>query len=267
MQPALRLAALFAALACTAPAPAQISALRFDATKVPVGTVFHLDKSNLDGTHAGRISYYVAQVDRVEALKWDRNGGEATLVIAQIDWTRFSVRGFRASHLARGQAPEPRAQVDVNVAGELSMTVGGQPVMERPLQLTHFPWQSFDFDFTGLALSMPHLRDPRSELRFWRTDYVYGDPPGVAEIGEVTLRFERVERHGGVRTRRYALGGPGLDGKHGTWWADAKTGLLVEFELPVGDEPGYDSVRIRFDRAETMTPDAWAAFQKRAVGD
>jgi hypothetical protein len=267
MRLARKPAALLAVLGCAAPVSAQISALRFDAAKVPVGTVLHLDKSNLDGTHAARISCYVAAVDRVEALKWDRGGDEATLVVALLDWSRFSVRGFRASHLARGQAPQPRARMDVDDAGLLTMTVAGQPVMERPLQLTHFPWQSFDFDFTGLALALPHLRDPSAELRFWRTDYVYGDPPGVAEYGEVTLRFERTERHAGKRARRYAIGGPGLAGKWGTWWADARTGLLVEFELPVGDEPGYDSVRVRLDRAETMTPAAWAAFQRRAVGD
>ena len=111
MHPAFRLAALLAALACTAPAPAQISALRFDATKVPVGTVFHLDKSNLDGTHAGHISYYVAQIDRVEALKWDRGGDEATLVIAQIDWTRFPCADSARliSHAARLRSPARRS--------------------------------------------------------------------------------------------------------------------------------------------------------------
>jgi hypothetical protein len=239
----------------------------YDPAKVPVGQVFHVEKSNLDGTHAARISWYVAAPDRVESLKWDRGGDEATLVVALLDWNRFSVRGFRASHLARGRPPEPRAQVDVDDAGALTMTVAGKAVMERPLQLTHFPWQSFDFDFTGLALTMPHLVDPEAELRFWRTDYVYANPPAVKEIGEVSLRFERRERHDGRRARRYAIGGPGLDGKTGTWWADAKTGLPLEIELPVGDEPGYDSVRIRFERAERMTAAQWAAFQRRAVGD
>jgi hypothetical protein len=255
----------FAALAVTVlyspTAAAQISALEFQPRKVPVGKVFHLVKSQLDGAHEARISYYVAAVDRVEALKWDQGGDEATLVVAQLDWSRFSVRAFRVSHLVRGAPPEPRANLDVDAAGVLTMSLNPSPV-----QLTHFPWQSFDFDFTGLTLVMPHLRDPESGFRFWRTDFVYADPPSVAEIGEVTLAFAGQEKHLGKRTRRYSITGPGLEGKEGNWWADAGTGLLVEFEIPIGDEPGYDSVRIRLDDVGQMNDAAWEMFKRRSIG-
>jgi hypothetical protein len=89
---------------------------------------------------------------------------------------------------------------------------------------------------------------------------VYADPPTFAEIGAVTLTFERIERRNGTRVRRYAIGGAGLEGKAGTWWADAKTGLLIQFEIPVGDEPGYRDVRMKRLSTERMTRDAWASF-------
>jgi hypothetical protein len=59
----------------------------------------------------------------------------------------------------------------------------------------------------------------------------------------------------------------GLQDRTGTWWADAKSGLLVEFEIPLGDEPGYDSVRIRLDRVERMNDANWDAFKRRVIGE
>jgi hypothetical protein len=254
--------ALVAALLHAPSAAAQVAALEFRPAKVPVGKVFHVVKSSLDGSREARISYYVAATDRVEAVKWEPGGDEATLVIAQLDWSRFSVRAFRVSHLVRGSAPEARARLDVDDAGVLTMSLNPAPV-----RLTHFPWQSFDFDFTGLTLVMPHLRDPEAEFRFWRTDFVYADPPSVAELGEVTMKYAGREMRRGRRARRYEIGGPGLQDKTGTWWADARSGLLVEFEIPIGDEPGYDSVRVRFDRVEKMNDAKWEAFKRSAVGE
>jgi hypothetical protein len=247
-------------LLCAVPALAQLNALRYDPEKVPVGRVFHFVKSNRDGSHATRISVYVAASDRVESLKWDEGGSEATLVQAQLDWSRFSVREFQGWRLARDTAPERR--VTLGVAGDqLSMSL-----MKAPITLVHWPWHSYDFDFTSLNLALPHLVKPERPFTFWRTDFVYGDPPKVAELGEVTLSYERRERHGGRPARRYSLGGPGLNGAHGTWWSDARTGLLLEFELPVGDEPGYDDVRMRLDSTSDLTAAQWESFKSNAVG-
>jgi hypothetical protein len=253
---------LFSALAsCAGPtAAAQVAAYRFNAANVPVGKLFHYEKSNLDGTRMAHISVYMPAVDRVEALKWDEGGDQATLVQAMLDWSTFSVRRFDAWLLARDAAPERRATLEVE-GSELRMSL-----MAEPLVLTHWPWHSYDFDFTSLNLTLPHLRNPEGELVFWRTDFVYQDPPAIAELGEMRLRFERAEMRARNHVRRYALSGEGLAGARGTWWADRRTGLLVEYEIPVGDEPGYDSVRLRLSGEERMSAPAWERFKRAAVG-
>lgn len=252
---------LFATLlACAPPALAQVEGLRFDAARVPVGRVFHYSKSNRDGSHAASISVYVDAVDRIESLKWNEGGDEATLVAAEMDWGKFSVRRFEAWHLQRGAAPERRATLQVS--GE-QLTTSLTP---SPITLGHWPWHSYDFDFTSLSLTLPHLLDPAAGLSFWRTDYVYGDTPRVAELGEVTLRFEKNEQRNGRSVRRYSIGGPGLEGKYGTWWSDARSGMLVAFELPVGDEPGYQDVRVTLQSEGAMTRPRWDDFKRRAIG-
>jgi hypothetical protein len=262
MNPRRASAFLFAALALLACAPvsAQLSAYQFEPAKVPVGKVFHYEKSMLDGSHATCISVYVAGQDRIEALKWDRGGDEATLVLARLDWSKFSVQRFDAWYLARDAVPELRATLDVN-GEEMSMSL-----MNEPVKLSHWPWHSYDFDFTSLNLTLPHLRDPEADLAFWRTDFVYADPPVVAEIGEIRLHFERNERRAGKAVRRYSLGGAGLQDTRGYWWADIHTGLLVEYEMPVGDEPGYDNVRVKLSGSEQMSSEDWEVFKRAAVG-
>jgi hypothetical protein len=140
-------------------------------------------------------------------------------------------------------------------------------LMQQPLRLAHWPWHSYDFDFTSLNLALPHLVSPEGGENFWRTDFVYGDPPSVAEIGAVTMRYEGRERRNGKSVRRYALGGPGPRNLEGTWWADARSGLLVEYELPVGDEPGYDDVRLRLQSSRILSASQWEEFQRSAIGE
>lgn len=250
-----------ALLSCAPPALAQAGAWRLDPARVPVGQVFHFVKSQRDGSHVANISVYLSSAERVEALKWDAGSDQATLVVAGLDWSRFSVRRFEGWRLARGAAPERRVTLDVT-GDQLSMSL-----MPGPMRISHWPWHSYDFDFTSLNLSLPHLVDPEGTVRFWRTDFVYGDQPTVAELGEVTMRFEARERRRGVDVRRYSIGGPGLGNQSGTWWADARTGLLVEYELPVGDEPGYDDVRLRLESSRKLGAAEWAAFKRRAVGE
>jgi hypothetical protein len=249
-----------AALLClSAPAGAQLAALQFAADRVPVGQVLHYVKSARDGTHAAEISIYAASVDRIEALKWDRGGSTATLVTAAMDWPRFSVRGFESWQLSRDEAPLRKATLDVN-GDSLSMSFSPDPV-----KLSHWPWHSYDFDFTSLNLTVPHLRDPEGGFALWRTDFVYADPPRVAELGEVKLEFAGYEQRGGKRARRYSIGGAGLADATGTWWADADTGLLIEYEIPIGDEPGYDDVRLELRGIEGMSPEQWEEFKLRAT--
>jgi hypothetical protein len=95
---------------------------------------------------------------------------------------------------------------------------------------------------------------------------VYTNPPTVAELGEMRLQFERSENHAGKTARRYSLSGAGLQDAKGTWWADHRTGLLVEYEIPVGDEPGYDSVRMKLSRTQKMSAKRWEEFKRAAVG-
>ena len=57
---------------------------------------------------------------------------------------------------------------------------------DRVVHINRWPWHSYDFDFTSLNLTMPHLRNPDGRFTTWRTDFVYADPAQAREFVDHT---------------------------------------------------------------------------------
>ena len=267
----------WAAAVCLLPprAAAQVSALRYDPARVHVGRVHQYEKANRDGSHSGRVSLYVAAPDRLESLKWDDEIGWATFVVAELDWTRFSVRRFESWALRQGRPAELKATLHTAPDGAITISVLPGP----PVRVSSWPWHSYDFDWASLSAVLPHRVDAEAEFGFLRADFIQeeGQGPRFGEIGAVRLRYQGREQRGGVATRRYRMEGAGLlapgqpasaaPANAGTVWTDASDGHIVEFELPFPDEPGLRDVRFRQLAIETMTAAEWEAFKRRRLGD
>src|SRR5262245_54349328 len=164
--------ALAACLAGAAPAPAQVSSFRHDPTKVPVGRVYEYLKSNRDGSHPGRVTLYVAAPDRLESLKWEPGEDVATLVVATMDWPRFSVARFENWQIRRGRPDLKRATLEsAPGGGELRVSV----LPEKRIRIRAWPWHTYDFDFAGLGLVLPHLLEPERPVTFERIDATFVD--------------------------------------------------------------------------------------------
>lgn len=246
-------------------ASANAAPLHFQPERVPSGQVLHYLKSNIDGSNPNRICVYVSGTDRIESLKWHEGSAGATLVTAEMDWPRFSVRRFDAWHLEGGKDPEHRARLQASRDGrELDVSFGSA----RRIRIHHWPWHSYDFDFASLSLILPHWKDPRGQFSFWRTDTVFaGDQPGFEEIGELKLSFQSVELRSGRETRRYVIAGKGLADTSGLLWTDAGTGLIVEYQIPIPDEPGYADGKLLLLGMEPMTAQMWEQYkQRKAAG-
>jgi hypothetical protein len=247
-------------LVVSATVEAQTTQFAFKPERVAVGNALHYKKSALDGSKPAYISVYVLDRDRLESFKWHDKSNAATLVQAQMDWQRFSVREFKSWHLERGRAPELQGTLDANRDGtqlEVSFVQGG------PVKIDRWPWHSYDFDFASLGVTLPHLRNPEADVIFWRTDVVFvGEDVGFAEIGGVRLHFEATEMRNERQLRRYSIGGAGLEHQYGKLWSDVRSGQMVEYQIPIGDEPGYKDVRLVLERIELMSATQWEAFKR-----
>jgi len=247
------------------PARAQVSAFRYDPAKVPVGQVFEYLKTNRDGSNPGQVSLYVAATNRIEALKWHENGTTAVLVVAVLDWERFSAARLESWQLARGREPALRVTLDQDSTGS-GVRLSLEP--DRLIPVSSWPWHSYDFDFASLNLTMAHLREPEGQFSFERVDVTYDEAgPPFKDFGKVEVRFERREPRNRLPSRAYEISGPGLLGNRGTLWTSVDGGYLVEFELPFPDEPDYTDVRFRLVSQRPMGPEDWARYKRARVGD
>src|SRR5262249_10803826 len=152
------------------PAPGQVSAFRHDPARVPVGRVYEYLKSNRDGSRPGRVSLYVAAPDRLESLKWEPDDETATLVVAILDWSRFSVARFENWQLRRGRPDVKRPSLETDRDGS-GLRVS--PLPGRRVAVRAWPWHSYDFDFASLGITLAHLREPERPVTFERIDFTF----------------------------------------------------------------------------------------------
>jgi hypothetical protein len=180
-----------------------------------------------------------------------------------MDWENFSVRRFESGRLDGQGKFQQMATLDALDGGRrIALRLGD--VVRDTVALPHRPWHSYDFDFASLQLVRPHLRRPGRAF-----DVAIADV--VQKEGRVTFAHKgdvRIEPAGevvidGRRCRKYAIDGPGLD-RRGGWIALARDGAyLVEYQIALPDEPGFDSGRMRLTGVAEMTMGEWEEFKSR----
>jgi hypothetical protein len=241
-------------------ASADNSIFKYDPDKIETGVVYQYVKSNIDGSRHGNVSLFIASKDQLESLKWHQGESEATLAIATMDWDSFSVRRFETWRLRVGQENQLRVVADYDKDKLALIASAG----DRRLQtrIDNWPWHSYDFDFSSLNFSFRHLVDPKKPFNVGITDIVRTDDgPKLADKGTVKIVYKRdIHRHGHI-CREYSIDGPGLENKGGTLWIHKADGVLVDFEIALADEPGFDSGKLRLTGIERMTAKEWDAYK------
>lgn len=236
---------------------------RFDAKKVPVDKVFLYKKSNLDGSRSSNISVFVSSVDHLESYKWFEEYPGGSLVKATMDWTRFSVQKFESYSVSADGTTDLKGSLELP-AGTTAAVIELTGMFKDTISIQHYPWQSYDFDFAGLSMIMPFVRNPQQPLEIMISDFIRTENgPTFGEKGLVKLVWQKNEEKAGRLCRRYTIDGPGLENRGGHIWFDKEQGYLVGFEIDLPDEPGYESGKLMLVEVKDMTLEQWKAFLKK----
>jgi hypothetical protein len=240
---------------------ADDSAFKYDPKKVETGVVYQYVKSNIDGSHSGQVSLYVAAKDRLESLKWHKGGSEATLVIAKMDWKRFSVGEFETWRLRAGAEPLRRGILAFDKDDD-RVVVASFGENELQVKIVNWPWHSYDFDFASLGFTLRHLVDPQKPFKVGITDIVRAEEgPKLADKGLVEVVYRKDGDRNGHACREYSIDGAGLENKGGTIWVRKADGVLVEYEIALPDEPGFNSGKLKLTGVERMTEHEWKDYK------
>ena len=243
-----------------APSAARTRGFRYEPGRIPAGRVQRYRKSNLDGSNPSELALYLASETRLEALKWSVGEPEATLVLAEMDWETCSVSTFHTYHLDEHGTRALRAELVTSPDRKRVDVQLGAQKLTCPLE--HFPWHSYDFDFSSLNVALRFLSEPEGETEFAICDFVRGPSgPEFVPRGGVALAYVGVEERAGLDCRLYTIDGPGLEDRDGSLWVSRGDDVfLVGFEIELPDEPGMSSGKLEWLRNETKSAEEWETF-------
>ncbi len=243
------------------PDRSALGALRYDAALADVGRVLHYRHSNVDGTRASRVSLYWAAPNRLESLKWSPGWKGSTLVVADMDWETFSVKGFETFQVAADGKRSSVARLETR-DGEL--VAGGGSIR---CEIESLPWHSYDFDLASLNVSLRFFIDPTAPFTFAIADAIRS-PTGVTFgfKGDVEMIFVGEEEREGLTCRKYSIEGPGFEFRGGHLWvAKSERPHFVDFEFDLPDEPGMTSGKLTLLESADLTTAEWQAFVEGSV--
>jgi hypothetical protein len=241
---------------------ADLSSFRYEASKLEVGRLYLYEHSNIDGSHATRVSLYIAADDRLESLKWAPGSPQTTLVVAQMNWETMSVAGFRMFSIAADGTRSPRGELLSSPDGRRLIAKLG--ASEFSCSIDSVPWHSYDFDFASLNVSMRFLVDPEAPTRVTVIDPHGGlTGPELRVKGPVELAFIADEVRNGIECRKYFLDGPGIEDRGGFLWTSRTPERhFVDFEFDLPDEASLQSGKLKLLDVTNLTAAQWEQFMK-----
>jgi hypothetical protein len=229
---------------------------------IPVGTVLHYVKTNIDGTRPEQVSQFIAAEDSLESFKFHPKSPPAGLVVALMDWKSFSARTLTSWRVpGRGErklfgtilfdARTRRAEVSLPSvrSGTETFAFGRLPV------------HLYNFDFASLNFALPHLSDPKASFRIGVADPTFRPDGALVEYkGEATVAYLSEEKRAGVAVRKYRVDGAGLQNRGGHIWVNKRRGWIEDMEIALPDNPDWTSFKLKLLRTEKMTRAQWDAF-------
>jgi hypothetical protein len=270
------LAAPLLALAATHPEPgSSLSDYDFKPQRAPVGRVLHYLKSNLDGSKRLVLSIHFSAPLMLEVLKVEEDGQYLALVQAELDPATLSEARMKSYNQL--ESGKQREQMALEADSSQRRLVAQVANTRMPVTPSHWPAHLYNFDFTGLNATLPHLKDPRRsfdigvidpDFQFLKTQFKpdAGEVPGgFVDKGRAHFKFVRDEELDEIPCHRFEVSGPAFKNRKGTLWINAKDGLIERFEHALPDNPDWKSFRLTRIGSRPMSDAEWEAFKAATV--
>lgn len=245
------------------PAAVGVEAFQFEASRVPVGVVYHYIKSNLDGSTPERISLYMSDQTTLEAYRWREPRPQMAFhVKATMDWDRLSASRLESRRMVRFGGEQLNAVAEYT-PGTRSMSIEFADKSRYVVQIDHLPFHFYQFDLASLNVAFRQLIDPTKPFQVGLVNPTFATTGSALEYrGLAMVTYEKDETHNEFPCRRYRIDGPGLKNKGGSIWVERSEGHIIDLEIQLENHPDWTSFKLKFVGKETMDAAAWQAFMK-----
>lgn len=237
-----------------------IDQFNFQPHTIKTGAVYHYTKSNLNGSYPARVYLRVMDEATLDVWKFEAHNVDAAHITAHMDWRSFSVDRIHSwvvtrNGMQREQAVLTSSYEDTSV----SVTLGGR---SETVQIGHYPVHLYNFDFLSLNFILRHWSAPLGAVEIGVLQPNF-DPQvdGLIQYeGTVTIRYIGEEVRNDHPCRKYSIGGRGLQDKTGLIWLDREAMYTVDMEIPVPDNPDWDSFKFQLVSLDWLEKEAWDKF-------
>lgn len=247
----------------SAPPAVGLEAFQYQASRVPVGVVYHYIKSNIDGSTPERVSLYMADETTLEAYRWREPKPQTTSYVkATMDWGRLSAIRLESYRKPRWMAAQLNAVAEYAPMTK-TMSIEFSDKTRDNVKIDHTPFHFYQFDLASLNVAFRQLKDPKVPFQVGIVNPTFAPIGAALEYrGIATITYEKDETHSEFPCRRYKIDGPGMKDQGGTIWVERSEGHIIDLEIKAPNHPDWTSFKLKFVGKEMMTPQEWTAFMK-----
>ena len=238
----------------------SIAQFKYQPEKIQVGTVYHYTKSNLDGTYPARIYIRVMDRENLDVWKFEAHNTDAAHVTAHMDWNSFSADHIQ-SFWATSDGKQKEQAALTSSYEDASFSIGWRGESET-IQIGHFPVHVYNFDFISLNFILRHWSEPESNVEIGVVQPNFDrDVAGLMKYdGVVTIKYLGDDERNGFPCRKYSIGGEGLQNQQGLIWLEHELMHVVDMEIPIADNPDWNSFKFALVSTQVMDDEAWSQF-------
>ena len=238
----------------------SVNAFSYEPAKIEPGTVYHYVKSNIDGSKPADVTIFVSSDEHLEVFKIYPGSNATFYVTADMDWEVFSPKALDGYEIYKDGSRKLIMHAELSKEKNEYTYNNGKDQYSVPIG--HFPMHNYNFDLTSLNFTFRQLTNPKSDfsvgIHYPAFDLVHFVK--FVYTGQVNIKYLSDEIRNMVTCRKYEIGGEGFANKTGTVWVNKDKGYIEDIEIPLADNPSWNSFKLKLTSVEVMSQDAWNSY-------
>ena len=239
----------------------SINNYSFDANNIQdIGKVYRYLKTDSLGILRTDVWIYIASATHTESFKiypFPILRGTTDLVTADYDVSNFQTKKTISLLVSPDGSRKQNLSIETNADGTME-TVTNNDGSTYTVKIGHTPTYNYNFDWCDFGFMYRHLINKSAAFEVGVTSVT--SDFHLLYAGKSKLKFEGEIDHLGRLCKYYLIEGEAFGTEIGKFYADAKTGAIVEIVSPVRNNPNFRSFKLSLIESFDTTIEKWNEF-------
>ena len=225
-----------------------------------IGKVYHYLKTDSVGFLRCDVWIYIASATHTESFKiypFPILRGTTDLVTADYDIANFQTTKTTSLLVSPDGSRRQNLSIETTADGSME-TVTNNDGSTYSIKIGHTPTYNWNFDWCDFGFMYRHLINKSAAFEVGVTSVT--SDFHLLYAGKSKLKFEGEIDHLGRLCKYYLIEGEAFGTEIGKFYADAKTGAIVEIVSPVRNNPNFRSFKLSLIESFDTTIEKWNEF-------